>query len=131
MSKSVPVLIAFLFSFTSSAASAQAPSPDSRVLTAVRLVQEETIRLDGIPNEAAWERSVPASNFLQRDPDNVAPSTEQTEVRVMYDSDRLILGVNLHDSETDRLLGNQMQRDQAISADDRFMWTMDTLRNGS
>jgi hypothetical protein len=100
------------------------------VLRAVRLGPEETIRLDGIPNEPFWERADAATGFMQRDPDNGAPATEQTEVRVLYDADRLILGVTLHDSEPDRLLGNQMQRDQAFSADDRFMWAIDTFRDG-
>ncbi|MBI4264857.1 MAG: carbohydrate binding family 9 domain-containing protein [Acidobacteria bacterium] len=112
------------------AAAQQAPASEPRIVTAVRLAPEETIRLDGVPNEAVWERAAPATDFRQRDPDNGAPATEQTEVRLLYDADRLILGVVLHDSEPDRLLGNQMQRDQAFSADDRFMWAIDTFRDG-
>ena len=121
-----------LFTLLSSEALAQqAPQASGpRVITAVRLAPEETIRLDGVPNEPVWERADAVKDFLQRDPDNGAPATEATEVRVLYDADRLILGVTLHDSEPDKVLGNQMQRDQQFGADDRFMWAIDTFRDG-
>ena len=72
----------------------------------------------------------PATGFLQRDPDNGAPATERTEVRVVYDADRLLLSVICHDSEPDRVLANQMQRDRSFETDDRFMWTIDTFLDG-
>ena len=97
---------------------------------AARLGETDTIVLDGVPNEAAWQKAVPASNFLQRDPDNGQPATERTEVRVIFDKDRIILGVTCFDTEPDRLLGNQMQRDQPFSADDRFMWSIDPFLDG-
>jgi len=49
------------------------------------------------------------------------------EVRVAFDNERLILAVICHDSEPDRLMANQMQRDQSFGADDRFRWTLDTF----
>ena len=51
-------------------------------------------------------------------------------MRLVYDADRLILGVVLYDSEPERILGNQMQRDQSFGADDRFMWTIDSFLDG-
>ena len=86
--------------------------------------------IDGAPDEAAWQKAVPATNFLQRDPDNGVPATEKTEVRVLFDRDRLILGVICFDSEPARLLGNQMQRDQPFEADDRFMFAIDPFFDG-
>src|SRR5688572_22069225 len=86
-------------------------APPGHVVTAVRLAPGDTIRLDGVPDEPVWERAAAATGFLQREPDNGAPATESTEVRLVYDADRLILGVVLYDSEPERVLGNQMQRD--------------------
>ena len=37
------------------------------------------------------------------------------------------MGVSAFDSEPDLSLGNTMKRDEFLSADDRFMWTMDTF----
>ena len=108
-------------------ATAQPARPEIR---AHRLAEGETIVIDGAPNEAAWQQAQPATNFLQRDPDNGAPATERTEVRVLFDGDRIILGVTCFDSEPDQLLGNQMQRDQPFEADDRFMFAIDPFLDG-
>jgi hypothetical protein len=110
---------------------AQSPAqPAEHVVTALRLGPGDAIRLDGVPDEAVWTRAAVATGFLQREPDNGAPATESTEVRLVYDADRLILGVVLYDSEPERILGNQMQRDQSFGADDRFMWTIDSFLDG-
>ncbi|MBI4485393.1 MAG: carbohydrate binding family 9 domain-containing protein [Acidobacteria bacterium] len=106
------------------------PAPASRRIQALRLSQADVIRLDGLPDEAVWERVRPATDFLQRDPNNGDPATERTEVRIVYDADRLVLSVICHDSQPDRVLGNQMQRDRSFEADDRFMWTIDTFLDG-
>jgi hypothetical protein len=101
-----------------------------RVITAVRLPADSAIRLDGALDEAIWAAVAPATGFVQRDPDNGAPATEPTEVRLLYDASRLIVGARLHDSEPDAVLGNQMQRDQSFSSDDRFIVTLDTFLDG-
>lgn len=97
---------------------------------AVRLVETEQVVLDGNLDEAVWQRAIPATDFRQRDPDNGQPATERTEVRIVFDRDRLILGITCFDSEPDRLLGNQLQRDQDFSADDRFMIGLDPYLDG-
>jgi len=99
-------------------------------VAAYRLAEGESIVLDGMPNEAAWQKAAPATDFRQRDPDNGAPATEKTEVRIIFDKDRIVLGVTCFDSEPGKLLGNQMQRDQPFSADDRFMWAIDPFLDG-
>ena len=108
-------------------ASAQSVRPR---VQAYRLSEGESIVVDGSPAEPAWQRAVPATDFRQRDPDNGSPATEKTEVRVVFDEDRLILGVTCFDSDPAKLLGNQMQRDQPFSADDRFMWAIDPFLDG-
>ncbi len=106
-----------------------APSPPS-VVRAAPLGEGETIAVDGRLDEVVWLRAEPAAGFLQQDPDNGAPVTERTEVRLLFDRENLYLGVWCYDSEPDRLLGNQMQRDQDFDADDRFMWAIDTFLDG-
>jgi len=114
------------------AASAQNDAASSlpRTMQALRLGEADVIRLDGLPDEAVWERVQPATGFLQRDPNNGDPATERTEVRIVYDADRLVLSVICFDTEPERVLGNQMQRDRSFEADDRFMWTIDTFLDG-
>ena len=41
--------------------------------------------IDGILNDKVWDISIPISDLIQFEPDNLAPSTENTEVRILYD----------------------------------------------
>lgn len=111
------------------AADPSVPAAQPHVM-AVRLSEADRLVVDGVLNEPVWQQAVPATGFRQRDPNNGMPATERTEVRVLVDRDRLILGVTCLDSEPTKLLGNQMQRDQPFSADDRFMWSLDPYLDG-
>ena len=102
-------------------------------LTATRLEPSDEVRIDGVLDEDVWRRATPATAFTQRDPDNGAPASELTEVRVIYDADRLIVGAQMLDREPGGVRANQMQRDGSFGADDRFIITLDTFldrRNG-
>ena len=64
------------------------------------------------------------------DPDNGQPATEQTEVRIVYNADKLYMGVTLFDSEPDKLIYYQMGRDGNLPADDKLQWAIDTFNDG-
>src|SRR5689334_963967 len=78
-----------------------------REVAAVRLFETEKIDLDGRLDEPAWQRAVPASDFIQQDPDNGQPATEPTEVRILFSRDSLYMGVTCYDSEPEKWLGYQ------------------------
>jgi hypothetical protein len=99
---------------------------DRRVMTAHRMNDGESIELDGVLDEAAWGRAVPASEFIQVDPVNGVPPTEPTEVTIVYNENNLYMGVMAYDSDPNGMRGNTMLRDAFLSADDRFMWVFDT-----
>ena len=106
-------------------------SPDERrSMEAVRMTADESITLNGRLDEEVWLRAVPATNFVQVDPDNGQPATEQTEVRFVYDADKLYMGVTLFDSEPDKLIYYQMGRDGFLQADDKLQWAIDTFNDG-
>src|SRR5688572_26344034 len=98
-------------------------------MVALRMADGEAIELDGRLDEGPWKRAAPATGFVQQDPDNGRPATEQTEVRIVYDGESLYMGVTCFDSEPDKWLGYQRRRDEFLPADDRFMWTIDTFNN--
>ena len=124
-----PVFVFLLI--TGSALEAQqqrlAETTGRRTMVAMRLGQDESITLDGRLEEPVWQRAQPASDFIQQDPDYGGTPTERTEVRIVFDSQRLYMGVSCFDSEPDKLLGNTMKRDEFLMADDRFMWVIDTF----
>jgi hypothetical protein len=100
-----------------------------RVVRAERMSPDERIVLDGILDESVWKRASHGGEFVQQDPVLGAEPTERTEVRFAFNGDHLYMGVICFDSEPDKLQGNTSKRDEFLSADDRFMWTMDTFLN--
>jgi hypothetical protein len=102
----------------------------SAAIVATRIPRAVPVRIDGSLDEAIWETAAPATGFRQREPDNGAPATERSDVRVLFDDDRVIVGATLFDSDPGGVLGNQMQRDQSFGSDDRFIVTLDTFRDG-
>src|SRR5262245_15322327 len=98
----------FLVVWATSASAQQPPAPtDRRSVTAVRLGDAESVRLDGDLNEEFWQRVEPARDFIQVDPANGQPATEPTEVRLVYTANAIYMGVTCFDSEPDKWLGYQ------------------------
>src|SRR5688572_8919609 len=135
--KFATVTLILLLVSTSLAAQPQPPStapgspqPDERrTVRALRLQTGEAINLDGRLDEEVWSRAVPARDFIQQDPDNGKPATEPTEVRILFTSTALYMGVTAYDSQPNEWLGYHRRRDDFLSSDDRFMWNIDTFNN--
>ncbi len=53
------------------------------------------IRIDGRLNDAAWQRARPITAFRQYQPDEGAPASLRTEVRVLFDDDALYIGARM------------------------------------
>jgi hypothetical protein len=100
-----------------------------RTITAERMRDGERIVLDGILDEPVWGRAQHGGEFVMQDPVLGGTPTERTEVRIAFNQDHLYIGATLFDSEPDKLKGNTSKRDEFLSADDRFMWTIDPFLN--
>jgi len=101
------------------------------MIAAERLAPGESIILDGSLDEGVWRRAQVATDFMQIDPDNGEPATEQTEFRIAFDGDALYLGVICHDSEAGiHLTRYQKRRDEFLQQDDKVQWTIDTFLDG-
>src|SRR5262245_1769399 len=135
MHRKVFTSVALSLCLSSAAASAQPPSSsqvptsDRRTVRAVRIPEGEHVTLDGVLDEAVWKRTAPATDFIMQDPTLGGTPTESTEVHFAFNTDHLYMAVVCRDSEPEKLLGNTRKRDEFLSADDRFMWTMDTFLN--
>ncbi len=79
------------------------------VLKAVRV--DKSPRLDGLLDDEVWKRAVPFTDFLQARPKPASPPSERTEVRVLYDSHDLYIGVYCFDREPRRIAANTMAHD--------------------
>ena len=52
----------------------------------------QNIKVDGIFAESAWQNAEPIRKFLQIQPDEGAPMTQPSEVRILYDEKNLYFG---------------------------------------
>jgi hypothetical protein len=96
-----------------SVASAQAPArPAAAPLKEVAAVRiSSKIVVDGRLDETEWQQAVPATGFVQRDPDEGKPATEETEIRILYDDDAIYVGARMFDREPARIARRLTRRD--------------------
>ncbi|MCH7530234.1 MAG: carbohydrate binding family 9 domain-containing protein [Gemmatimonadetes bacterium] len=113
----------------SSAAAQPSDEDELPVLEAYRLTDGTDVQLDGRIVEEFWSRAVPISDFTQQDPVEGGEPSERTEVWVVYDEDNLYIGAIIYD-DPEGILAFQRERDASLGTDDRFMWILDTFRDG-
>jgi hypothetical protein len=83
-----------------------------RRVAAVRTA--EAIVIDGTLDERAWLQAQPATGFSQQQPDEGGPSSEDSEVRFLYDDTTLYVGGLFHDRDVAHgLVVNELKRDFA------------------
>jgi hypothetical protein len=87
------------------------------------------ITIDGILDEPEWASAPAIGEILQREPRPGEKATEQTEVRLLYDSAYLYIGVTCYDSDPSRIVATQMARDADLSADDRIEILIDSFHD--
>ncbi|MCL4279438.1 MAG: carbohydrate binding family 9 domain-containing protein, partial [Ignavibacteriaceae bacterium] len=75
------------------------------------------IELDGELIEHVWQNGNTFENFIQRDPDEGAPASERTIMKIAYDKDYLYLGAIMYDSSPELILARLTRRDEDIDAD--------------
>jgi uncharacterized protein DUF5916/cellulose/xylan binding protein with CBM9 domain len=97
-------------------------------LAALRV--DQSMRLDGVLDEAAWQQATAIENFTQQEPREGVPATERTVVRILFDSRMLYIGVQAFDSQPDALIATEMRRDSdRLLDEDNFQLILDTFRD--
>ena len=110
---------------------AQLPPDEARTGRAIRT--DARIQIDGQLDEPAWQAAPIVARFLQKDPREGEPATEQTEVSILYTKTTLVLAIRCLDSDPSRILATELRRDNDFINDDTFSILLDTLhdhRNG-
>jgi len=123
-----PLTIAtFLSPLILSAQTVSSPSAPPHSIAAYPA--QHAITIDGRFDEPDWQNAPPATQFTQSEPHTGSPGTESTEVRVLFDAERLYIGAYLHDREPDRLIVNDLRKDFAEDQQDDFEVILDTFRD--
>lgn len=73
--------------------------------------------IDGYANDSVWASAPPVGDFLQRDPNEGAQATEQTEIRAVYDDHALYFFCMMYDSEPKKIVQRLARRDDEIESD--------------
>ena len=90
------------------------------------LLTQETIEIDGHLNEEDWARAQVIDEFTQQSPDEGQPSSERTEVRMLYDTEKLYIAFVCYDSEPEKIVANEMRRDGQLWQNDNVYVMLDT-----
>jgi len=90
----------------------------NREVTAIRL--DQPLDIDGILDEALYSTKANDS-FVQYEPNNGIPGSEDTEFWVGYDDNALYIGAMMHDSNPDSIIARMSRRDGDETSDILFM----------
>src|SRR6478672_10755641 len=107
--------------------STKAETTESRPIQAIRV--SDTIKIDGVLDEAAWELAQPATDFRQERPIEGAPASEKTEVRVLFDDKNIYFGIRAFDSDVAHINARELVRDATFSNDDKLEILLDTYHD--
>lgn len=83
---------------------------DPRLLSASPT--ESPVSVDGRLDEPAWTQAEAATDFVQFEPDEGAPASQRTEVRVLYGPTALYVGAVLYDDTPERIRRSLSRRDR-------------------
>ena len=88
-------------------------------MRAIRL--DRPLTLDGILDEPVYENVPPVNGFIQQEPNEGAPATEDTDLWVLFDDKHVYIAARCWDSRPELIMANEMRRDNiALFQNDNF-----------
>jgi hypothetical protein len=91
-------------------------SKDAKIYEIRRLAEDESIKVDGLLTEPAWQRADVGRDFVQQVPQEGELATQKTEVRLLYDQRNIYVGIRCWQS--DKIVVTDMHRDFAVLDND-------------
>ena len=74
-------------------------------------------RIDGRLDDAVWRQATRITEFVQQQPLDGEPATEQTDLYIAYDTQNLYFGMHVHYSDPVLIRANRSDRDQTFGDD--------------
>ena len=100
---------------------------DRPSVTAVRT--DESIKIDGVLDEAIWESISPITEFVQRLPQDGVDPTEKSKMQIAYNDQYLYFGFTFYDSEPEKVRATILNRGGWIHRDDKLEIALDTYHD--
>ncbi|MBP1669195.1 MAG: hypothetical protein H6Q21_1561 [Bacteroidetes bacterium] len=83
----------------------------SRVYTTTRLTTAKPV-VDGNLNDACWETGTWAGDFVQWIPNEGAPASQQTKLKILYDDENVYVAIRAFDNEPSKIQRRAGRRDE-------------------
>ena len=77
----------------------------------------QPVILDGVLNEAFWQKANGVDSFVQRDPNEGVKPTQNTVVKIVYDDAALYVGAEMYDSSPDSIIARLARKDFDTNSD--------------
>ena len=98
-------------------------------LTLMAAKTASPVVVDGVLDDEVWKQATPVSGFVQSEPKEGKAATEDTEVRLAYDSDSVYIAAYCHDREPGKLIVAALRKDFKEDEQDSFGVAIDTFRD--
>jgi hypothetical protein len=102
--------------------------PGARRVASATKVAEAPI-IDGVLDEGMWQDASPLTGFVQAEPLEGMPGSENTEVRLLYDEDAIYIGVVCYDRDPSLIVTTDTRRDAGLEEMDSFQMIFDTFHD--
>jgi hypothetical protein len=125
----VVLAIVTIYASATSAQEVERP-PVAGSLAAVAVRAAARPVLDGkVLDDPAWVKAPPITRFWQTTPNEGAPASEQTEVRIVFSDDTLYVGVVAYDRDPSQIIVADSRRDSSLGDTDSFLIILDTYQD--
>jgi len=101
---------------------------DEKTFKSVKAVKTETPVIDGRFDDSEWNFGGLVEDFVQLEPEEGIPASEQTEVYILYDIQNMYVGIKCFDSEPGRIMSEIAGRDNQ-GASDMIALAFDTFND--
>ncbi|HEX6163567.1 MAG TPA: carbohydrate binding family 9 domain-containing protein, partial [Vicinamibacterales bacterium] len=79
--------------------------------------------------DSIWQSVQPYTTFTQQDPNEGAPATEKTEVRIIVGKGNVYVGIIAFDSDPSKIIVSQARRDASLNDTDSVVMVFDTFND--
>ena len=87
------------------------PKTEKRSYTTKSLIGNESPVVDGLLNDKCWDIVPWSEEFIEREPDENTPPSEQTRFKMVYDKNFLYLGIRCFDKDPKKIVKRLSRRD--------------------
>ncbi|MGB4960373.1 MAG: DUF5916 domain-containing protein, partial [Saprospiraceae bacterium] len=87
---------------------------------------DQSVKLDGILNEAIWDRSTKYADFWMKFPTNSTLADPKTEIQVTYDDTHIYFGIKVYEAQEGNIV-QSLKRDQGLRAGDGLGIVLDPV----